>query len=41
VLLGAVDEGAMVIARADDGGATRAHVEATLARFIDSLACAR
>jgi AcrR family transcriptional regulator len=38
VLLGAVDEGAMVIARADDGGATRAAVEATLARFIDSLA---
>jgi AcrR family transcriptional regulator len=40
VLLGAVDEGAMVIARADDDGQTRASVEATLARFIDSLACA-
>jgi AcrR family transcriptional regulator len=37
VLLGAIDEGAMLVARADDGGETRAQVGASLARILDSL----
>jgi AcrR family transcriptional regulator len=38
LLLGAIDEGAMLIARADDGGVTREQVDASLARFLDALA---
>ncbi|HEX3509919.1 MAG TPA: TetR/AcrR family transcriptional regulator [Solirubrobacteraceae bacterium] len=38
VLMGAIDEGAMLIARADDGGVTRAQVGAAIARLIDALA---
>jgi AcrR family transcriptional regulator len=38
LLLGAVDEGAMLVARAHDDGATRAEVEASLMRFLDALA---
>jgi len=38
VLMGAIDEGAMLIARADDGGATREQVGATIERLIDALA---
>jgi AcrR family transcriptional regulator len=38
VLLGAIDEGAMLIARADDGGLTREQVGASLERFLDALA---
>ncbi|HEX5224283.1 MAG TPA: TetR/AcrR family transcriptional regulator [Solirubrobacteraceae bacterium] len=37
VLMGAIDEGAMLIARADDGGATREQVGATIERLIDAL----
>jgi AcrR family transcriptional regulator len=37
LLLGAIDEGAMLIARADDGGSTRAEVGAAVARFLDAL----
>jgi AcrR family transcriptional regulator len=37
LLLGAIDEGAMLIARADDGGTTRAEVGASVARFLDTL----
>jgi AcrR family transcriptional regulator len=37
LLLGAIDEGAMLIARADDGGETRAQVGASVTRFLDSL----
>jgi AcrR family transcriptional regulator len=37
LLLGAIDEGAMLIARADDGGTTRAQVGASVARFVDAL----
>jgi AcrR family transcriptional regulator len=37
MLLGAIDEGAMLVARADDGGATRAAVGASVARFLDAL----
>ncbi|MDQ6811916.1 MAG: TetR/AcrR family transcriptional regulator [Actinomycetota bacterium] len=37
LLLGAIDEGAMLIARADDGGETRAQVGASVARFLDAL----
>jgi hypothetical protein len=36
--MGAIDEGAMLIARADDGGATREQVGATIERLIDALA---
>jgi AcrR family transcriptional regulator len=37
LLLGAIDEGAMLIARADDGGATREQVGASVARILDTL----
>jgi AcrR family transcriptional regulator len=37
LLLGAIDEGAMLIARADDGGLTREQVGASLERFLDAL----
>jgi AcrR family transcriptional regulator len=37
LLLGAIDEGAMLIARADDGGQTREQVGASVARFLDAL----
>jgi AcrR family transcriptional regulator len=37
LLLGAIDEGAMLIARADDDGATRRQVGASVARFLDTL----
>ncbi len=37
LLLGAIDEGAMLIARADDDGRTRREVGAALARFIDAI----
>jgi AcrR family transcriptional regulator len=38
LLLGAIDEGAMLVARADDGGLTRAQVGAAVERFLDTLA---
>ncbi|MGI9019162.1 MAG: TetR/AcrR family transcriptional regulator [Solirubrobacterales bacterium] len=38
VLMGALDEAAMLVARADDDGATRAEVGETLSRLIDALA---
>jgi AcrR family transcriptional regulator len=38
LLMGAIDEGAMLIARADDEGATREQVGASLERFLDALA---
>jgi AcrR family transcriptional regulator len=37
LLLGASHEGAMLVARADDDGATREQVAASLAHFLDSL----
>jgi AcrR family transcriptional regulator len=37
LLLGAIDEGAMLIARAHDGGETRAQVGASVVRFLDAL----
>jgi len=37
LLLGAIDEGAMLIARARDGGRTREEVGASVARFLDAL----
>jgi AcrR family transcriptional regulator len=37
LLLGAMDEGAMLVARADDGGTTREQIGASLARFLDAL----
>jgi AcrR family transcriptional regulator len=37
LLLGAIDEGAMLIARADDPAQTRAEVGAVVDRFLDSL----
>jgi AcrR family transcriptional regulator len=37
LLLGAIDEGAMLVARADDGGETRAQVGASVARILDAL----
>jgi len=37
LLLGAIDEGAMLVARADDGGETRRQVGAAIARFLDAL----
>ena len=37
LLLGAIDEGAMLVARADDGGETRRQVGASIARFLDAL----
>src|SRR6478736_9690221 len=38
LLIGAIDEGAMLVARADDGGQTRAQVAAALEGFLDALA---
>ena len=37
MLLAAIDEGAMLIARASDGGKTRAAVGASVSRFLDAL----
>jgi AcrR family transcriptional regulator len=37
LLLGAIDEGAMLIARADDGGTTRQQVGSSVTRFLDAL----
>jgi AcrR family transcriptional regulator len=37
LLLGAIDEAAMVVARADDGGRTRREVGAALDRYLDML----
>lgn len=37
LLLGACHEGAMLVARADDGGVTRAQVAGALDRFLESL----
>jgi AcrR family transcriptional regulator len=37
LLLGAIDEGAMLIARADDGGQTREQVGASVTRFLKTL----
>jgi AcrR family transcriptional regulator len=41
LLLGAIDEGAMLIARAGDEGRTRAEVGAAVARFLQSLRTSR
>jgi AcrR family transcriptional regulator len=37
LLLGAIDEGAMLIARSHDDGETRAQVGASVTRFLDTL----
>jgi AcrR family transcriptional regulator len=37
LLLGALDEGAMVVARADDDGETRRHMGESIARFLEAL----
>ncbi len=37
LLLGAIDEGAMLVARADDGGKTREEVGASVERFLEAL----
>jgi len=37
LLLGAIDEGAMLVARAEDGGETRRQVGASIARFLEAL----
>jgi AcrR family transcriptional regulator len=37
LLLGALDEGAMVVARADDDGETRRHMGASITRFLQAL----
>jgi AcrR family transcriptional regulator len=37
LLLGAIDEGAMLVARANDEGKTREEVGASVARFLDAL----
>jgi hypothetical protein len=37
LLLGAIDEGAMLVALADDGGLTRQQVGASVARFLEAL----
>jgi AcrR family transcriptional regulator len=37
LLLGAIDEGAMLIARSDDGGRTRREVGESVERFLDAL----
>lgn len=37
LLLGAIDEGAMLIARADDRGETRTQVGASVSRFLEAL----
>jgi hypothetical protein len=41
LLLGAIDEGAMLVARADDDGQTREQVGASVARMLDSLRARR
>jgi len=41
LLLGAIDEGAMLVARAGDGGQTREQVGASVARMLDSLRAQR
>ena len=38
LLLGSIDEAAMLVARADDGGKTKQEVAAAIDRFLDSLA---
>jgi AcrR family transcriptional regulator len=37
LLLGAIDEGAMLVARADDGGKTREEVGTSVARLLEAL----
>jgi AcrR family transcriptional regulator len=37
LLLGAIDEGAMLVARADDDGKTRKEVSASITRFLEAL----
>ncbi|MFZ1154193.1 MAG: TetR/AcrR family transcriptional regulator [Solirubrobacteraceae bacterium] len=37
LLLGAIDEGAMLVARANDGGKTREEVGSSVARFLEGL----
>ncbi len=37
LLLGALDEGAMVVARAEDGGETRRQMAAAISRFLNAL----
>jgi AcrR family transcriptional regulator len=37
MILGAIDEAAMLVARADDGGETREAVGASMTRFLDAL----
>jgi AcrR family transcriptional regulator len=37
LLLGAIDEGAMLVARANDGGKTREEVGSSVARFLEAL----
>ena len=37
LLLGAIDEGAMLVARASDDGETRAQVGASVGRFLGAL----
>jgi hypothetical protein len=37
LLLGACDEAAMLVARADDGGRTKREVAAALDRFVQAL----
>jgi AcrR family transcriptional regulator len=37
LLMGAIDEGAMLVARADDGGETREQVGASVARILEAL----
>jgi AcrR family transcriptional regulator len=37
MILGAIDEGAMLVARANDGGKTRAAVGASVTRFLNAL----
>jgi hypothetical protein len=36
-MLGAIDEGAMLIARAEDGGATRRQVGASVSRMLEAF----
>jgi hypothetical protein len=38
LVLGAIDEAAMLVARADDGGKTRREVGESVERFLDHLA---
>jgi hypothetical protein len=37
LLFGAIDEGAMLVARADDNGQTRRQVGSSVARILDAL----